>query len=129
MSKPLATGGLRGTGNRPCRHCGQGIGDHALAMSDARSNYEREICSPYRRLTTDIEHTPPRRIVLLRRSDGTDRNSPRDMPQYDGRGASTALLLACDRLRDKRGDRALVLDEMAAKQVEREQMRGCEAAE
>jgi hypothetical protein len=108
-------------------------------MSDARGDYEREICSPRRRITTDIEHTPPRRIVLLKRADGTDRNSPRDMPQYDGRGASKALLLAIDRARVACRDvlardhddedirhlreRLLRLNQLALEQVEREQAR------
>lgn len=63
-------------------------------------------------------------LILLRSSNGArllDR--PRDLPGYEGRGASTALLLAIDRLRDRRGERALTLHLMAIQQVGREQRR------
>ena len=97
----------------------------------------RGYCSPYERLdgVTPAEH-PYRRIVLIKRADGTDRNSPRDFRSYDGRGASKALLLAIDRAsaqmqaahdrgdisaRIDSGERALRLHEMALCQVEREQ--------
>lgn len=72
------------------------------------------------------ERAPNRFIVVLKRADGTDRNSPRDMPGYDGRGASKALLLAIARVRNKGGERALVLNELAIDEdglVEREQAR------
>jgi hypothetical protein len=68
-------------------------------------------------------------LILLRLSNGSrvlDR--PRDFRSYDGRGASASLLLAIDRLRDTRGDRALVLNKMALAQVRREQAREREAA-
>jgi hypothetical protein len=70
-----------------------------------------------------------RRIVLLRRSNGSRvLNTARELPGYDGRGASKALLLASERLRDQRGMRALRLNKMALEQVEREQARESEAA-
>ena len=93
------------------------------------------LCGPYTpRGPEKRGHVGWRGIVLLKRADGTDHNSPRDFKSYDGRGASKALLLACDRAikaqDDSRpcGHRAFVLDAMALEQVEREQARERERA-
>jgi hypothetical protein len=92
-----------------------------------------DLCGPYTpRGPEKRDHVGWRGIVLLRRADGTDRNSPRDMPQYDGRGASKALLHAIDRAAASPtcgSGRLYALHSMALEMVEREQAREQEAAE
>jgi hypothetical protein len=85
------------------------------------------LCGPYTpRGPEKRDHIGWRGIVLLKRADGTDRNSPRDLPGYDGRGASKALLLAIERAAASPtcgSGRLYALHSMALEMVEREQAR------
>ncbi len=67
-------------------------------------------CSPYARKTD--RRAACRAITLLRRSDGTDANSPRDLPGNDGQSAKKALAIAARRV-TKDIERCVVLEEMA----------------